>query len=119
MRPGQSGSELDASVGHEGQHVADVDGFAAMVTPHGDYDLSKNLTSFQTEMNAYRITNSIMNSKGEQRSYGSCDGGPCLLGQGVVNPDPTIRLLLANPANGYGVTESNQGSRQNPNITTP
>jgi RHS repeat-associated protein len=117
LRSGQSGAELDATVGHEGQHVEDADGFAATVTPQGFYDLSKNLTSFQTEMNAYRITNSILNSNGVQRSYGSCDSGPCALG--VVNPDPTIRQLLANPANGYGVTEANQGARQNPNITTP
>ena len=120
IRPGQSGADLDSTVGHEGQHVEDAQGFAATVTSQGFYDLSKNLTSFQTELNAYRVTNSILNSNGAQRGY-QCDGGPCVLGQGIVNPDPTIRQMLATPASrgGYGVTDANQGSRQNPNITTP
>ena len=48
--------------------------------------------------------------------YDSCESGPCTLG--VVDRDPTIRQLLANPPEGYGVTEANQSGRQNPNITT-
>jgi hypothetical protein len=69
IRPSQSGADLASTVGHEGQHVEDAQGFAGTVTPQGFYDLSKNLTSFQTEMNAYRISNSILSSNGVQRSF--------------------------------------------------
>jgi len=119
IRPGQSGADLDSTVGHEGQHVEDAQGFASTVTPQGFYDFSKNLTSFQTELNAYRITNSILSDEGVTRGFGTCGDSPCALGFGVGNPDSTIRQFLANPANGYGVTEGNPGSRQFPEITTP
>ncbi len=111
--------DLAETIGHEGQHVEDAQSFAATVTPQGFYDLSKNLTQFQTEMNAYRVTNSFLSGNGVHRDFGNCGLSPCRLGQGVVSPDPTIRQLLANPANGYGVTEANPGARQYPQITTP
>jgi len=119
IRPGQSGSELDSTVGHEGQHVEDAQGFAATVTPQGYYDLSKNLHELQTEINAYGITNAVLSDEGVRASFGTCGNGPCVLGFGVTNPDATIRQLLANPANGYGVTGANPGPRQFPEITTP
>ena len=119
IRPGQSGSELDSTVGHEGEHVENAQGFAATVTPQGYYDLSKNLTEFQTEVNGYGISNSVLSDEGVKASFGTCDNGPCVLGFGVTNPGATIRQLLANPANGYGVTEANPGPRQFPGITTP
>ena len=116
IRPGQSGAELDSTVGHEGQHVEDAQGFAATVTPQGYYDLSKNLTQFQTEMNAYGITNSVLSDEGVTANSGTCSDGPCVLGFGVTNPNSTIKQLLANPANGYGVTEANPGQRQFGNL---
>ena len=122
LRADRSGAELDSSVCHEGQHIVDADGFAATVTKDGHYDLSKNLTEFQTEMNAYEITNKILGAGGQTKAFGTSGGCPCVLGgaQGpIVNPDPTIRIFLADPKNGYGVTETNPGRRQNPNITTP
>lgn len=112
IRPGQSGSELNSTVGHEGQHVEDAQGFASTVTPQGYYDLSKNLTQLQTETNAYGITNAILSDEGVTANFGTCNGGPCALGFGVTNPDATIKQLLANPANGYGVTPANPGQRQ-------
>jgi hypothetical protein len=118
IRAGSSGADLDSTVDHEGRHVEDAQGFASTVTQQGFYDLSKNLTSFQTEMNAYRRSNAVLGSEGQQRSFGYCGSGSCVLG-GIPNPDPTIRMLLADPRNGYGVTEANPGARQFPEITTP
>jgi len=119
IRPGQSGAELETTVGHEGEHVEDADGFAATVTPMGYYDLSKNLFQLQTEINAYRISNSILSDEGVKANFGTCDDGPCVLGEGVTNPDATIKQLLANPANGYGLTDANPGNRQFREIRTP
>lgn len=116
IRPGQSGAELDSTVGHEGQHVEDAQGFASTVTPQGYYDLSKNLTQLQTETNAYGISNAVLSDEGATASFGTCSDGPCMLGFGVTNPGATIKQLLANPANGYGVTEANPGQRQFGNL---
>jgi RHS repeat-associated protein len=118
IRPGESGATLDSDVDHEGQHVVDANTFAATVTQDGHYDLSKNLTEFQTEMNGYRATNSVLGSEGVKGKFGRFGDCPCTLG-GLPNPDPTIRKLLADPRNGYGVDETNQGPRQFPEITTP
>ena len=83
IRPGQSGAELDSTVGHEGQHVEDAQGFASTVTPQGYYDLSKNLTQLQTETNAYGISNAVLSDEGATASFGTCSDGPCMLGFGV------------------------------------
>jgi hypothetical protein len=40
----------------EAVNVEDAQGFAATVTANGHYDLSENLTQYQTELNAYRVT---------------------------------------------------------------
>lgn len=119
IRPGQSATDLATTVGHEGQHVEDADGFAATVTPEGYYDLSKNLFQLQTEINAYRITNAILSDEGLSENFGTCGDGPCILGEGVKDPDATIRQFLANPANGYGLTDANPGFRQFREITVP
>ena len=65
----------------------------------GFHDESKNLTSWQTEMNAYRVTAAIDSG----HSYGTCGTGQCVLGNGMSARavDATIMVLLANPANGY------------------
>ena len=126
IRSGLSGTALDAAVGHEGVHVEDAQAFAATVTPDFHYDLSKNLTSFQTEMNAYRVTQSIWDAAGKTASYGQCGGGQCLYGPGT-NVDATTIMLLANPANGYNhFVDDNHGSyvnelglRQLPAVDTP
>lgn len=126
FKSGLSGTELDAAVGHEGVHVGDAQAFAATVTPDFHYDLSKNLTSFQTEMNAYRVTQSIWDAAGKTASYGQCGAGQCLFGPGT-NVDATTILLLANPANGYnhfvddgnGSYVNQLGLRQLPAVDTP
>jgi len=121
VRDGLSGSGLDAAVGHEGSHVADAQDFVSTMTMGGNFDPSKNLSQYQTEFRVYMVTNSIMNSDGQQASYGQCGGGPCILGQGVSGRSAgnTINQLLANPANGYGVTPQSPGKLLYPILTTP
>jgi hypothetical protein len=109
-------------VAHEGVHVEDADTFAATITSSDHWDLSKNLTKYQTEMNAYRITNLVLGDEGTQLGFGKHGGCPCALGgeRGPMpNPDPNIKMLLADPKNGYGVTEQNQGARQNSYFQPP
>jgi len=123
IRPGQSGADLAATVGHEGSHVADAQDFVGSLTLAGAGDQSKNLTKYATELKAYLVTQSILDSlasPNEKRSFGDC-GGPCILGPGVLPAQAlrTINQLLENPANGYGVTPDKPGPVMYPNLTTP
>jgi RHS repeat-associated protein len=123
IRPGQSSTDLAATVGHEGSHVADAQDFVSTLTTAGAGDQSKNLTKYATELKAYLVTQSILDalaSPNEKRSFGDC-GGPCILGPGVLPAQAlqTINQLLANPKNGYGVTPDKPGPVMYPNLTTP
>jgi hypothetical protein len=102
IKSGLSGTALDAAVGHEGVHVGDAQGYFNTINGVQS-DLSKDLTHFQTEMNAYRVTASIWAASGETGHYGQCGGGTCTYGPGMTagQVDATTILLLANPANGY------------------
>lgn len=60
--PNLSGNELEAMVGHEGQHLVDAHAFAATFTDAGYFDLSRNLTLRQTETKAFWITHEILDS---------------------------------------------------------
>jgi len=117
IKSGLSGIALDAAVGHEGTHNADAQGFAKTFDGM-HWDLSKNLTEYQTELNAYRVTQSIQAAANERASYGQCGSGQCVFGPGVRNSDDVINQLLADPRNGYGITPDNQGPRQF-DINTP
>ncbi|MGH9655853.1 MAG: RHS repeat domain-containing protein [Bryobacteraceae bacterium] len=125
LSTGQSGSQLDATVGHEGSHTADAQAFAATINSNGGFNSTLNLTSYQTEMRAYMVTQSILASENVSLGLGSCGMGSCKLGAGVfpAQARQTIQQLLANPANGYGggagVTPTNQGPKLYPDLTTP
>ncbi len=122
IREGLSGSGLVAAVGHEGSHVADAQEFVSTITMGGNFDVSKNLSKYQTEFKAYMVSNSLMNSQGDKASYGQgCDGDPCILGFGVGQKQAgkIINQLLANPANGYGVTPRSPGALLYPLLTVP
>jgi RHS repeat-associated protein len=99
IKKGSSGNALDAVLGHEGVHVEDAQDFAKTITADFNYDLSKNLTHWQTEMNAYAVTAAIDSG----HSYGVCGTGQCVLGSKMSARAvaATTMLLLANPANGY------------------
>jgi len=102
IKSGLSGTALDATVGHEGSHVEDAQGYFSTING-GQSDMSKDLTHFQTEMKAYRITASIWAASGNTVSYGQCGGGQCNYGPGMTTEqiDATTMILLSNPANGY------------------
>jgi RHS repeat-associated protein len=120
IQTGLRGTELNAAVGHEGQHVLDAQGFVGSFTMNAaSWNLSKNLTAFMTETNAYRITDSIYRSANQSFSTG-CRG--CTLGAGARTPadrDLAITRILADPTGPYRVTPQNQGNRQFPEWTTP
>jgi hypothetical protein len=67
------------------------------------YDLSKNLTSWQTEMNAYRVSAAFWAEVGSRVNMGSCGGGRCTFGPGMTADQVrlTTMQLLTNPANPY------------------
>ncbi len=120
IQTGLRGTELNAAVGHEGQHVLDAQGFVGSFTMNAaSWNLSKNLTAFMTETNGYRITDSIYRSANQSFSTG-CRG--CTLGAGARTPadrDLAITRILADPTGPYRVTPQNQGNRQFPEWTTP
>jgi hypothetical protein len=131
-----SGLDLRDAIVHEGTHGADAREFAATATLDGHYDLSKNLTKFQTEINAYGVSAALRNERGSTVTLGTCPDSPCTIGFGV-NAGQTVRNILrylVNPANGYnkfvdasGLEGAVQGPkliqelsrRQFPAITTP
>jgi len=121
IKPGLSGTSLDGAVAHEGTHVADAQDFAATVSSDlTKYDYSKNLTQYQTEVNAYRVTQAVQAAANEKSAYGDgCTGGPCIFGPGVRNIDEVINQLLASPSNNYNLTPDKPGARQFPDVPAP
>jgi RHS repeat-associated protein len=125
IKTGLSGNALQATVGHEGVHIENAQDFVSTITSDFHYDLSKNLTHWQTEMNAYAVTAAI----DPGHSYGTCGSGPCAPAQGMSAQAVAITTMirLANPANGYnrfvdvgnGTMVGVLGMRQFADITTP
>jgi RHS repeat-associated protein len=108
IKSGLSGTVLEGAVAHEGSHVADAQRFAASfsITPDAiKYTRSLNLTSYQTEMNAYRVTHSVY-ARGNQLFGG-------LLGAGIKasSVEGNIETILLK---NYGVTRTKQGELQIP-----
>lgn len=114
-----------------GVHIEDAQAFASTIIG-GEYDLSKNLTSWQTEMNAYAVSAAVQAASGRPTSYGTCGTGNCTFGPGMTSQQisATTMMLLANPANGYNrfvdlgridggvrVFDSELSRRQFPDIT--
>lgn len=82
--PELTGVDLQAIVGHEGQHLVDAEAFASTFTASADsvhWDLSKNLTNQQTETNAYEITLKIRSAAGAPRLF----PGGAWLGRGKMS----------------------------------
>jgi RHS repeat-associated protein len=112
IRSGLSGIALRAAVGHEGTHVADAQDFVATMKG-SSYTVGLNFTKFETEMNAYLVTQSVLSEVSKSASYGKCGKGNCILGQstGQYMAPTVISVLLADPRNGYGVTLASPGPR--------
>jgi RHS repeat-associated protein len=99
VKPGQTGTHLEGTVGHEGQHIVDARNFVATIGFRGAklwWDLARNLTIRETEINAYRITQKIYAAHGYSEQI-ECAG--CTLGAGVPanKADQVIQKILATP----------------------
>jgi RHS repeat-associated protein len=105
------GVRLEAAIAHEGSHVKDGKTFfEALSWAPFTWDLAKNLTQYQTEVNGYQVTAAVYSRAGQ--SWTPCHG--CKIGAGV-NPhdrDTAINNILADPAMGYNLTPARQGSHQ-------
>jgi hypothetical protein len=86
--------------------------FAASIVNGGSGMRSLNVTSYETEVRAYGVTQAVLQEAGEQHSLGQCGSGGCILGADVSDPNSVIDQLLANPDNNYNaVTRDRPGSR--------
>jgi RHS repeat-associated protein len=113
VKPGLSGTELVGIVAHEGSHLRDAGAFVSTISVgSGTWDSSLNLTQFQTELNAYRVTHTVFAAANEKFDSGCRD---CTLGRGRrtgADRDQAIKKILADPSGAYGLTEAKQGGRQ-------
>ena len=98
IHPDLDGTELEAIVGHEGQHVLDARAFFASFTEKGWYDLSLNLTHEQAEQRAYQITHAILETSNTPLTFRGKGGGVQL---GTFSQqkkiDRAIRRILDGP----------------------
>jgi hypothetical protein len=109
-------ASLDAAVGHEGTHVADAQAVVASgITPDGDkLYAGQNITPYQSEQNAYDVTNSILTMENSHLGY-YCGMSDCSLGTTVVGPLPSTtvdRIVSSNPQYNQGgnpMSSTNQG----------
>lgn len=119
IRPGLGDTELRAAVAHEGQHLVDGFAFVSSFTANAAwYDLNKNLTVFDRETKAYRLTHKIFFEEKKIFDLG-CRG--CTLGRGRIlaaDVDRAIRRILADPSR-YGVTPKAPGARLFPLWSDP
>lgn len=96
--PSLQGTRLEASVGHEGQHIVDAQAFFATLTDSGSFELSKNLTVRQLETRAYRITNAILRTSNTPMNFAGARG-PVELGRisSQRKVDQAIELIVTGP----------------------
>jgi RHS repeat-associated protein len=118
LRLNLTGTDLRAAVGHEGQHALDAQAFLTsfrIVNGALTADVARNLTQFQTETNAYRITQAIYASENATFDGGCKD---CRLGPGMTSNaiDRSISAILAGP--GYNISAAKPGVVQFPSWTT-
>jgi RHS repeat-associated protein len=122
-----SGSGLDAAVGHEGSHVADAqDVVSSIAITNGgqNFTVGQNITRYQSEQRAYRVTDSILRSENETYHF-ACGLSDCILGRGLTMPgqltEQIDRILANSPlyrSNGQPLSPTNQGGSV-ANITVP
>ena len=112
------GADLDAAIGHEGSHVADAkDVVASGLTENGqNIYAGQNITPYASEQRAWAVTNSILSSENESRTY-SCGVNNCGLGTSVkvlgLLPGIVDQILANNPQYNQGgkpMSSTNQGS---------
>lgn len=113
IKSGLKGTKLRSVVAHEGSHVADAQAFAASFDmSSGKYDLSLNLTSYETEVKAFMITHSIYKTANEKFKPGC--GKECFLGttqRTEADARRAIDRILADPNGAYKVNSQDPGGR--------
>jgi RHS repeat-associated protein len=111
IKPGLTGLALESAVAHEGSHVFDgLIFWSTLSAPPMCWDLSKNLTKFDTEMNAYKVSAAVYARAGQ--TWKPCAN--CKIGAGVSPHDTelAIKNILADQSGLYKVTPQNPGARQ-------
>ncbi len=96
--PSLSGAELEAMVGHEGQHLADAQAFAATITDAGYFELSSSPKIRQTENKAFWITHQILESSNSPMYFRGQYGDARLGGKmSHRNVESAIKKILNGP----------------------
>jgi hypothetical protein len=115
-----SGSALDAAVGHEGSHLADAQDVVSTIVitdlEKGTYKVGQDITRYQSEQRAYRVTDSILRAGNKSYHFGCGVLRDCILGTELkmrAQVPETIERLLANSPlyrdNGKPLSPKNQG----------
>lgn len=79
------GTALNNAIAHEGTHVADAQDVVSSISllNSTDYKIGQVITRYQTEQNAYRVTDLLLKSSNETFKY-DCGFSTCSLGAGVI-----------------------------------
>jgi RHS repeat-associated protein len=110
------GTALEATVGHEGSHVADAQDMAASIlSTTTTFTVGQDISQYASEQRAYRVTDAIYRSANEP--YNGCGNANCALGAGsspIGIGNRIDQILVANPrlyhsADGKPLTQRNQG----------
>jgi len=124
-----SGIELVAAVGHEGSHVADaqdvVKSIQILDAAKGTFKVGANITRYQSEQRAYRVTDTLFRSANESGRF-YCGANDCILGRGLRLPSQLSReidRILANSplyrSDGMPLAPSNEGGSVVNGLTVP
>ncbi len=113
------GSALDATVGHEGSHVADAQDLVNSITitdlGKGTFTVGQDITQYASEQRAYHVTDSILKSENTHETFqcgvGTCQLGNTVLGGQVTNiVDQILRSNYTSPINHQPLTQKNPGA---------
>ena len=113
-----SGVQFDATIGHEGSHVADAQDVVKSIAsdPLGNFTIGSDITRYRSEQRAYGVTNSILSSESKTVTAPCGVGETCNLGFGVMQgkvPGIVDKIVGYKP-NGYSsggkpMSSKNQG----------
>ena len=111
-----SGTDLDATVGHEGSHVADAqDVVKSIVVSGSTFTIGQDITRYTSEQRAFGVTDSIYRSENTSGHF-YCGVDDCTLGKGLNLPGKVpgvVDQILAHgsvyTSNGQPLSPTNQG----------
>jgi RHS repeat-associated protein len=123
INPGLQGAVLLGTVAHEGAHLSNGRAFVDTIkldkaTNSFVYDISKNLTVYDLEMQAFRLTHEAHVRWGKPGGSISWPCNGCVLGKASMkSPEVDLaiqKILLNDPENYYSATKAEPGPRQFP-----